>query len=419
MVAFRDLGDQMAQETAGAEATSVRRDAQLRLGVITAFPPGRNSLNEFGFHFVNHLAAQPEVAEVVLFSDETDAGDPQPSAKITVHPAWRFNAISNLRRVVSAVRAEKVDAVILNLQFATFGDKRVAGGLGLLIPLALRLRRIPSAVILHNLADNVDMQNAGFAGSAFTARLLKLAGRILTRALLRADYVALTIPRYVEYVRQSYRAKNVLLAPHGSFYDVKPPSWDLVAGRRKIMAFGKWGTYKTVDVLVEAYRELLNRGYTDLELVLAGTDSPNSAGYMANAAKQYADLPHITFPGYIEEGDVEGLFTSSAVVAFPYSSTTGSSGVLHQAGEYGRAAVLPRIGDLLEIIEEEGFRGVYFEAGDPVSLADAIGQILDDPELRVSLGKQNFAAAAGIPMSEVVHWHVIHLQRLLKKKAGH
>ncbi|WP_442514412.1 hypothetical protein, partial [Pseudomonas promysalinigenes] len=162
-------------------------------------------------------------------------------------------------------------------------DKRVPGALGLLLPALLRARGVPTLVILHNLADNVDMQDAGFAGSAFTARLMTLAGRILTRALLRADIVALTITRYVEFLRDSYGATNALLAPHGSFEEIAKPSFGVPPGRRTIMAFGKWGTYKTVDLLVEAYRILLARGYDDLRLVLAGTDSPNSPGYMAEA----------------------------------------------------------------------------------------------------------------------------------------
>ena len=134
---------------------------------------------------------------------------------------------------------------------------------------------------------------------------------------------------------------------------------------------------------------------------------------MAGVAEQNRGLPGLTLTGYVEEADVAPLFRSSTGVAFPYTSTTGSSGVLHQAGEYGRAAVLPRIGDLVDIIEEEGFRGMYFEPGDPASLADALAKVLDDPSLQVELGRQNFAAAAGIPLSEVVHWHLVHLRRVL------
>ncbi|WP_222706084.1 glycosyltransferase [Homoserinibacter sp. GY 40078] len=386
--------------------------------MVSAFPPGRNSLSEYGYHLVRHLANLDEVDEVIVYCDITDAGAPDPMDKVEVHPCWRLNSMGNARSIPREIARTAPDAVVLNLQFASFGDKRAPGALGLLVPALLRLRKVPTVLILHNLADNVDMKDAGFADSAVTARLMTFAGRVLTRILLRADLVALTIPRYVEFLRSSYRADNAILVPHGSFDDVAIPSFAPPPGPRTIMAFGKWGTYKTVDMLVDAYQELLRRGYDDLRLVLAGTDSPNSKGYMAAAAERYAEVPNIEFPGYVAEKDVAGLFLSASVVAFPYTSTTGSSGVLHQAGEYGRAAVLPRIGDLVDILEEEGFRGVYFQPGDPHSLADALAEVLDDPAARESLGRRNFAAATGIPMSEIAQWHVAHIGRLLDRQAS-
>lgn len=389
---------------------------RLRIGVVTAFPPGRNSLAEFGRHLVVHLSRLEEVAEVIVFADITDAGEAVPPPKVELRPCWRFNRWSTVLEVPREIRRARPDAVVLNLQFATFGDRRIPGALGLLIPAVLRLLGVPTLVILHNLADGVDMEDAGFARSPFTARLMRLAGRVLTRALLRADLVALTIPRYVEFVRSSYRARNVVLAPHGSFEELPVPVFAAPAGRRRILAFGKWGTYKTVDVLIRAYQSLLARGYADLELVLAGSDSPNSPGYMQSAARRFGGLPHLEFPGYVLEEDVPALFLSASVVAFPYTSTTGSSGVLHQAGEYGRAVVVPRIGDLVDVIEEEGFRGVYFEPGDAESLADALEEVLADPEKQAALGRRNFAAATGIPMAEVVQWHVAHLERLIARR---
>ena len=74
--------------------------------------------------------------------------------------------------------------------------------------------------------------------------------------------------------------------------------------------------------------------------------------------------------------------------------------------------------DLIDLIEEEGFQGVYFEPGDPISLANALAEVLDDAELRTRLGRKNFGAAAGIPMSEVVHWHLLHVGRLLGTVPG-
>ncbi len=402
----------------GRNPQKLQRGAQkgsLRVGFVSAFPPGRNSLNEFGFHMVSKLAAKDEVNEVILFADDTDAGRPLAIDGVVPVVAWKFNDSFNIIRLLRAIRSQKPSALMINLQFATFGDHRIAGGLGLLLPALLRRLRVPTVVILHNLADNVDMQDAGFTKSRVVAALMTKAGRLLTRAILQADIVAVTIPKYVEFLQSSYGATNVLLAPHGSFEVVPPPTFKLPDGRRRIMAFGKWGTYKTVDMLIDAYRDLISRGYEDLELIIAGTDSPNSAGYLADAAVRNADLPNITFTGYVAEEDVEALFVDSAVVVFPYTSTTGSSGVLHQAGTYGCATVLPQIGDFVDVIEEEGFSGEYFDPNDVHGLADAIVKVIDAPDRRMELGRRNYAAAVGIPIDEVVDWHLIHIHRLLAK----
>jgi len=385
----------------------------IRIGVVSAFPPGRNSLNEFGFHLVNHMAANDEISEVVLFADETDAGPPTPIEGVVNEVCWGFNRIGNVASIAAAVRRTKPDAVLLNLQFATFGDARIPGGMGLLLPAVLRSMGVPTGVILHNLVDNVDMQDAGFADSKVMAKLMMSAGRALTRLILRADYVALTIPKYVELLQDRYNATNALLAPHGSFEEIAEPSFGIPDGPKQILAFGKWGTYKTVDALIDAYRELIGRGYNDIELVIAGTDSPNSPGYLAGIEATCSDLPSVRFAGYVEEDEVPGLFSDATVVVFPYTSTTGSSGVLHQAGSYGRSAVLPRIGDFQEVIEEEGFMGEYFEPDNHVEMADALSKLLDDPTRREELGRRNYLAASGIPMSEVIDWHLIHLDRLI------
>jgi len=380
-----------------------------RVGVITAFPPGRNSLNEFGFHLVTHMAANDQLDRVVVFADETTEGSPLQIDGSESVVAWRFNALTNPVRLVREVRKARVDAVLVNLQFATFGDTKLAGGLGLLVPALLAKSGIPTGVILHNLVDNVDMEDAGFADSKIMAKVMNLAGQALTRIILQSDYVALTIPRYVELLQDRYGATNALLTPHGSFEEIAEPTFGIPAGVRKILAFGKFGTYKTVDVLVDAVRMLIERGYDDLQLVIAGTDSPNSPGYLEGVRKGCRDLDNVVFTGYVEEEDVAGLFESAAITAFPYTSTTGSSGVLHQAGSYGRAAVLPAIGDFVEVIEEEGFIGTYFEPNDAASLADALALMLDDDKLTTEHGRRNYLASTGIPMAEVIDWHLLHL----------
>ncbi|MGL4305988.1 MAG: hypothetical protein ACRCSF_07520, partial [Mycobacteriaceae bacterium] len=249
-----------------------KANRNLRLGVVTAFPPSKGSLTEYGFHLVTQLAAQPDVEHIVLHADRTSDGRNTEVLGVDVDQCWEMNRLGNIFSIVRSIRRERPDAVLFNIQFASFGDTKIAGGLGLLTPWLVRFLGTPVVVLLHNLADNVDMRDAGFAGSPISAWLMQRAGRLLTWALLRANFVAVTIPRYVEFLQESYQAKNVLLAPHGSFSELSEPVFGPIEGPRKILAFGKWGTYKTVDGLIEAFMELQKRGYSDIELVIAGSD---------------------------------------------------------------------------------------------------------------------------------------------------
>ena len=133
-------------------------------------------------------------------------------------------------------------------------------------------------------------------------------------------------------------------------------------------------------------------------------------------AQRYADVPNVRYTGYVAEEAVPKIFGEAAAVVFPYTSTTGSSGVLHQAGDYGKAVVLPQIGDLAELVAEEGYTGEFFEPNDPQSLAVAIERIIDHPEHRVEMGRRNYLAARGLPLDDVVDWYLLHMETLLKEK---
>lgn len=389
----------------------------MRVAIISTYPPSKGSLNEYAYHFVSHLQQKDEVSEIILLVDELPAGNSYSpdSGTVRIIPAWRFGRATNAFRIWRKVRELKPDAVLFNIQFATFGASRISGALGLLAPLLVRLSGFVTVVLLHNLMDTIDLSKAGFKSGGVMEKITRTFGWVFTKLLLRADLVAVTIPKYVEILETKYGADNAVLAPHGAFEQVASPKFDREVKPLQIMTFGKFGTYKRVDVLLDAFQLLQQEQSEPLELVIAGTDSPNAAGYLNDIQKRYAHVEGVHYSGYVAEELVPQIFQDAAVVVFPYNSTTGSSGVLHQAGNYGKAVVLPRIGDFAELIQDEGYTGEFFEAEDPVSLAAAIRRYLDDAELRQQAGTQNYLAAVGIPMDEVVDWYLIHFERLQRK----
>ncbi|MDH3381434.1 MAG: glycosyltransferase [Flavobacteriaceae bacterium] len=382
----------------------------MKIAIVTAFPPSKVTLTEYGYHLVKHFALKEEVDEIILITDHTEEAKqidfPTNNCKISVKDCWEFNSYKNIFRIYNAVSQEKPDAVLFNLQFMKFGDKKIPAALGLMLPMMFRLKNIPTIVLLHNILEQVDLGSAGFTNNKLLQKTYNLIGTTLTRFVLQADMVAVTISKYVDILKAKYKKDNVVLIPHGAFETPPEPSYTLPEGPKKIMTFGKFGTYKKVEIMIEAVQKLRERTGEDLEIVIAGTDSPNTLGYLDAVKKQYKDVPNLTFTGYVEEKEVPLIFGESAVVIFPYTSTTGSSGVLHQAGSYGKAVVLPDLGDLSILVKEEGYRGEFFNPTDVDSLAEAIEKIVTNDDYRVELSKINYKAACSLPMETIVQMYL-------------
>jgi glycosyltransferase involved in cell wall biosynthesis len=396
---------------------------KLHIALVTTHPPGQGSLNEYAYHFVRHLREKPEVGSVTLLLDDLPSNQQYTAepggAPLRGVACWRFDAWRNPLRILRAVRRVRPDVVLFNIQFASFGSQRIPATLGLLTPALLKAAGFPTVVLLHNIMETVDLKNTGFAGNPLLERLTRFFGTQVTRHLLRADMVALTVPRYVDILEQKYGARNVWLAPHGAFDDTPASQQPAPQGAPHVMTFGKFGTYKKVELLIDALALLRSNGHPDLELVIAGTDSPNTPGYLDGVRQHYQDQAGIHFTGYVAEEDVPQVFGAATAVVFPYTSTTGSSGVLHQAGNYGKAVVLPNLGDLADLITDEGYAGAFFEPDDAHSLAAAIAHVVDDADYRNALETQNFLAAYGLPMRDVVDWYLLHMQTLVAARHSH
>nr|WP_297784852.1 glycosyltransferase [uncultured Allomuricauda sp.] len=392
----------------------------MKLAIVTAYPPSKVTLTEYGYHLVKHFRLQDEVSEIVLLTDHTEAPKDlffeEEGCPITVKECWNFNDLKNIYRVAKAIKKEKPDAVLFNLQFLKFGDKKVPAALGLLLPFVCRMMRIPTISLLHNILEQVDLENAGITQNGFLQKIYNLIGTTLTRFVLASDVLAVTISKYKTILEDKYKKNNVALVPHGSFETPPAPKYDLPEGPMQVMAFGKFGTYKKVEPLIEAVEVLRYKSDLDIEIVIAGTDSPNTPGYLDRMKEIYSHVENLRFTGYVAEEDVPKIFGDSAVVVFPYTSTTGSSGVLHQAGSYGKAVVLPDLGDLGILVREEGYRGEFFEPENVESLATALESILMNENYRIHLGKENYKAACSLPMSKITEMYLDHFNAIRSKK---
>jgi glycosyltransferase involved in cell wall biosynthesis len=390
----------------------------MKIAFVSPYPPSQVTLNEYGYHLIRSFIGKPEVEKIYVLTNhlEDNSQYSQYAVEgIDLIPCWKFNSLFAAFDISIKIKELQPDVVIMNLQFMTFGEGKVPAALGLLTPWACKLMRIPSMVILHNITETVKLETIGMAGSKWKTNLFLWIGKQLTKFILKADLVGLTISQYVDIISEKYQAKNVILLPHGNFELPERSYLPETLPHINLMAFGKFGTYKKVEVMLDAVK-LLEKKYPAQKFIatIAGTDNPNVKGYLDGVREKYSDMQNMVFTGYIPEEKVEGIFKESTFVIFPYTTTTGSSGILHQAGSYARACILPKIDDLERIVEEEGYGGAYFETDNAQSLADAVAHLMENPEERKLYEDMNYAAAKGLPMNELAQWYLSHAQQLIK-----
>src|SRR5215467_611219 len=303
----------------------------MKICFVTAFPPSKAVLNEYGFHVAQELQSDPLISLTIL-ADDTD-GCEKELPEFNVERSWAVDAPSNHHRLLKAIRKLDPDVVWFNLVFSSFGnrDHPLAAFSGLTLPVTTRLAGYYTHVTLHHLMEHIDLNDAGVHNKT----LFKLAGNLATRMILMANSISVLLPAYRRTLIEKYRGENVHFRSHG-ILSARPEYPDF--SRRgnpehRILAFGKWGTYKRLEPMIEAFDIVASR-IPNVQLVVAGTDHPKAPGYLQSVADKCQGRPHIRFAGYVEEEAISDLFQSTSVAVMPYTSSAGSSGVAHLACAY-------------------------------------------------------------------------------------
>ena len=316
---------------------------------------------------------------------------------------WRFDSIANPARLLQAINDLKPDVVWFNLLFSTFGNNPIAAFSGLTQPVLSRLNGRYTHVTLHHLMDNISLVDSGVR----FPRLYRMAGSVATRILLMANSISVLLPAYRRTLIDKYRGENVHFRAHGILGGrPEPPDFTLRGNpEHRILAFGKWGTYKRVELLIDAFQSLAAR-VPNLRLIVAGSNHPMTPGYIETMAEEMKDSPNIEFTGYVEEEDIADLFRKASVLVLPYSSAAGASGVAHLACEFGVPILSAGIDDFRDMARDEGIAIDFYETGSAESLANQLNQLLNDPERLQEMSEQNFSAALRMTMPQIIRQYL-------------
>ena len=372
----------------------------MKIALITSFPPSRHALNEYGFHVAEQLRQERCVDLTVLGDYLSAPADELPGFK--VDRCWGFGKPGNVATLLRAIRRAKPDVAWFNLGFASFGARPLSALLGLVTPAAARLNGVYSHVTLHQLFETVNLEDAAVT----SPRLYRAGGWLATHLLLSANSLSVLMPAYRRTLDKKYGRGRVNVRSHGIFAGRPDPPDFTRRGNpiHRILAFGKWGTYKRLELLIEAFERVAAK-FPDVELVIGGSDHPKTPGYVESMAERHAS-DRIRFLGYVPEKSIADLFREASLAVMPYTSSAGSSGVAHLAAQYGVPVIASGIQDFRDLAEHEGIAMRFFTPGDVESLIEQLLLALNSPSELKEMAWRSYAAGVAMSMPLVVREYI-------------
>lgn len=160
------------------------------------------------------------------------------------------------------------------------------------------------------------------------------------------------------------------LMEHGSRRQTKN---ELINGPIRFLFFGRIDGYKGLHILAKAYHELHEK-YDNCSLIIAGS------GNFAEYKDEFIDESVTILNRYIQDDEVEELFTAGNVIAvLPYIDAT-QSGVIPIAYAYGIPVIASDTGGLKEQLFD-GEMGILFDNGNAEDLRKKMESFFIDKDL--------------------------------------
>ena len=254
-----------------------------------------------------------------------------------------------------------------------------------------RRRGIPFVYEIRDLWENASVDRGKFDVDSAPYRVAKSAETWLVR---KADGVV-TICQALRDELRSRVDREIDIVANGvdsTMFKPAAPKESWIStwnpGRRRLLAYiGSFQPYEGLEVLIDAFREVLSSGI-NVGLLIAG-DGPERAE-LERRARSLGVSDSVTFTGRVSHDKVREIYSVADICIYPRiaTRTTQLTTPLKtlEALAMGKAVITSDLAPARELIIEDE-TGCFFRAGDPGSLADKIQLLLGDSERCTKMGQ--------------------------------
>lgn len=341
----------------------------MKIALLSSFYPLRGGISQFNASMLNELGKKHDVRAFnfkrqypgLLFPGKTQYVTPDDEA-VPVESVSLLDTANPFTygKTARAIREWKPDLLVMKYWMSWFAPS-----------LGFVARHVGCKSI--SVLDNVIPHEQRFFDKPLTKYFLGgVDGFITMSDSVTADLLALKPD-----------AKHILL-PHPlySHFGEKLPREEaenllgLEHGKKNLLFFGLIRSYKGLDILLEAFRELPE----DYQLIVAGEPYGSFEKYQSIIDSIPGKDRIRVFPNYIKDSQVRKFFSAADVTVLPYRSAT-QSGISSVSYHFEVPMIVTDVGGLKSTIGDRG-TGIVAPKADPVSIRAEILRYFSDDSIR-------------------------------------
>jgi len=186
-----------------------------------------------------------------------------------------------------------------------------------------------------------------------------------------SGWIALSKKQKENHVMMGIPEEKIHIIPH--FYEYSPEKTIETIGKN-VLFIGRLSKEKGVHLLLDGWK-LVNQ--SDAMLVFMG-DGPELKVLQARVKDE--GIPNVRFLGFVKKEDQMDVWRESAFSVVPSIWDDPLPTVVFESWERGRAVIGSAKGGNIETIDH-GVNGLKFSENSAVELAEAIGNLLGNPQL--------------------------------------
>lgn len=270
---------------------------------------------------------------------------------------------------------------------------------------------LPLYAIQHSQAVNVGTFHACYS----SARRYRLTHHLLRRWFNRLHGRIAVSPGAYDNASRYFDA-NFRIIPHGidlERFASASPLPQLDDGKTNILFVGRMEPRKGLRYLLEAYAQL-KWDHPELRLVVVGPGNLDAACWRVLSERNLQD---VVFTGSVGADDIPRYYASCHIFCAPATGQESFGIVLLEAMAAGKAIVATSIQGYSAVVSDR-HQALMVPPKDSLALAAALGELVEDPDLRDQL------AATGLEDVQRYRWDVVadqvmdYYKSLLEERNG-